>query len=135
MAGNHTFDSSNTRHNVARMLEALATPMTYLELEAKLHMSHRSVQLYLWHLRNEPRRVRISGYRMIDSRWQKVFGLGSGPDAPAPKKQSEKKRNALYRAKVKADPELRLKATLREKAKWAAKKATAKPQSWLSALM
>lgn len=133
--GNHTFDSSNTRHNVARMLAALETPMTYLELEARMHMSHRSVHLYLQHLRTSPRRARVCDYRLIDGRWHKVFGLGDAPDVAQPKNQCEKKRNAKYRAKIKADPELRLKSQLYEKARWAKRKAVSKPQSWFSALM
>lgn len=131
---NHTFDSSNTRYNLARMLAALETPMTYVELETLLHMSHRSVHFYVNYLRTNPRRVRVSGFKLVNSRWHKVIALGDAPDAKQPKKQCEKKRNAIRRAKVKADPELRLKQQMHEKARWARKKAVRKPTTWLSAL-
>lgn len=130
-----TFDSANTRHNVARMLAALQTPRTFAELEAELHMTHRNVQRYIAHLKAEPRRVRVDSYRKIGSHHHQMLALGSDPDCPAPVPTiSEKERSAIRRKKAKADPEARLKMESREKARWNVKKAVRTANCWFGEL-
>lgn len=133
---NHTFDSSNTRHNIKRMLAALVEPRIYEQLAAMLHMSDRSVRFYVKHLRQKPdRRVRVRAYLPIPNGYVAQIALGSLPDAPKPPKKGDKERNAAYRAKVKATPELRERQRRHEVARWAVKKARKSPQNWASALL
>lgn len=132
---NHTFDSSNTRHNIKRMLDALTEPMTYEQLAATLHMSDRSVRFYVQHLRQEPnKRVYLKEHLPASNGYMAQFALGSLPDAPRPARQSERERNAKYRAKVRSNPELRERRRQREKAQWIVKKAKRVPQNPFSAL-
>lgn len=131
---NHTFDSSNTRHTMARLLAALETPQGTEQLRTTLHMSERSLRLYLAHLRSAPRRVRVAGYVPAKFGYSMLFALGSEADAPRPKPLTETQRNAKRNKKVKADPELRLKRQLVEKARWAMTKAVRAPQNPFSAL-
>lgn len=131
--GRHTFDSSNTRHNVERFLALLASSHTYVEIQAALHMSARSVRLYIKHLRcKDNQRVYLCGWRLIDGRYQASFKVGSRKDAKQPK-QTDQEKNAKWRAKVKADPDLSERRYKYEAARWLARKPKA-AQSWLSAL-
>lgn len=130
---NHTFDSSNTRHNVARMLAALAEPRTYVELEAMLFMSPRSVRFYIEHLRQEPnQRVYRKAYRLVNERNHAVFALGAKRDAAMPR-QTEAQKNAKRRAKVKACPDLTERAKRYEQARWLMKRPKP-PQTIFAAL-
>lgn len=132
---NHTFDSSNTRHNIARILGALKTPQTYKQLRETLFMSERSLQHYISHLRAEPnRRVRVDHFLFLNCRWVPVLALGSEPDAVKPR-QTEKERNAKYRAKVKATPEKNDARKRRNQARWIVQKAKKRQVTWLSALI
>jgi hypothetical protein len=135
--GRHTFDSSNTRHNISRLLTALETPQTHKQLRETLFFTERTLNHYLKHLRAAPnRRVRVKSWILVRSRWLPVLALGAAPDAVQPK-QTAKERNAKRRAKVKADPELLAARKRREQARWLVKKIKAgniKPQTWFSAL-
>jgi hypothetical protein len=132
--GRNTFDSANTRYSLQRILESLLTPCTYGQLAASLHMSDRSVRRYITHLRAEPnRRVRVKSFQPIPNGHIPVFALGSAPDAVRPR-QGEIARNAKYRAKVKATPELRERATRQSSARWMLTKAKRSPNTWASAL-
>lgn len=130
---NHTFDSSNTRHNIARLLAALEVPRTYLELEALLHMSPRSVRFYIKHLRDpENKRVYLKTYRIVAGRNHAVFAIGRRKDAKMVKMTNEEK-GARYRAAVKASPEREARRQRHEKARWLRIKPKPK-QSIFSAL-
>lgn len=133
--GRNTFDSANTRYNVERFLAALVTPKTQLQLQAEVHMSARSVRRYLTHLQAKPnRRVYLKRFLLINSRYEAVFALGNKPDAVKPR-QTPAEKAAKWKAKVKSDPELQQRLANVEKARWAMKKATKQPATWLSALM
>ncbi len=127
---NHTFDSSNTRHNVARILAVLVKPQTYEELAETICVSHRTMRRYIKHLRADPnRRVRIKSWRGNVP----VFALGATKDAVR-KPQTEAAKSYKWRVKVKASEELRDRIQQYEKVRWAIKKAKSTPQSWVSAL-
>lgn len=133
--GNSTFDSSNTRYNIARILAGLKTGKTYAQLSAELYMSTRSLSRYMAHLMAEPnRRVFIRKYVLIDAHHCPVFAIGSRPNAPKPGKQDERERNAKYRAKVRSCPEMMVHRRNYESARWATRKAVKTPNTWLSAL-
>lgn len=135
--GRHTFDSSNTRHNIGRLLTALETPQTHKQLRDTLFFTERTLNHYLKHLRAKPnRRVRVKSWIVVRSRWLPVLALGAAPDAIQPK-QTTQERNAKRRAKVKADPDLEAARKRREQARWLVTKIKAgniKPQTWFSAL-
>ena len=133
-SGRHTFDSSNTRHNIARILAALAEPMTYAQLCQSLHMTDRSVRHYLAHLRAAPnKRVYLKAHMPIPNGYVALFALGNKRDATK-KVQTEAERNAKYRAKVKASPERWERRQRLNSARWAIKKAKRTPNTWLTIL-
>ena len=133
--GRNTFNSSNTRYNVERFLAALVTPKTQLQLQAEVHLSARSIRHYLTHLRAEPnRRVYLKRYLLINGRYEAFFALGNKPDAVKPR-QTPAEKAAKWKAKVKSDPELQQRLANFEKARWATRKATKQPNTWLSALI
>jgi hypothetical protein len=132
--GRNTFDSSNTRYNIERILAALVEPKTYAQLCAELHMTNRSARRYLTHLRAEPnRRVYIKKFMSTNGCQFPLFALGSKPDAKKTVKTNAE-FSAQWRAKMKVTPELRERATRYEAARWAAKKALRTPTTWFSAL-
>jgi len=134
-AGNHTFDSSNTRYNIERILAALIEPKTYAQLSEMLHMSDRSVRRYVARLRSEPnRRARVKSYLVIGGYHCLIFALGSKPDFVW-RMQTPSEKNAKWRAKVKASPDLIERRRRHEVARWAVKKAIKAPQNWASALL
>lgn len=128
---NHTFNSSNTRHNIERMLAYLATPHTYTEIEAALHMSPRSIRFYIEHLRaQDNRRVFLQAWRLIDGRYHAVFMAGTRKDAKQ-RKLTKAQQNAKWRARVKASDDLREREQKREQARWIVKKVSRMvPAAW-----
>lgn len=127
---NHTFDSSNTRHNVSKMLEALKTPKMYTELEDLLHMSARSVRFYIKHLRGpENQRVYLKAYQIVGGRNHAIFALGKRKDAQVVKLTNEQK-GARYRAGVKASPEREERRRRHEQARWLRIRPMPKQSPW-----
>lgn len=132
--GNNTFERSNSRHNVARILASLTCGKTYAQLQAELHMTTRSLSRYMAHLGALPnRRVFIRKWLLIDSRYSPVFSLGKQPDAPKPKIPALE-HGAKRRAKVKACPELSMNRANHDAARWAVQKAMKARNTWLSSL-
>ena len=131
----HTFDSSNTRYNIERILKLLATPQTYTEMEAALHMSPRSVRFYIQHLRNQDsRRVYLHVWRLTGGRYHAAFKVGSRADTKQPK-MTTAQQNAKWRAKVKASEELTERSRRYEAARWMASKAVRTPNTWCAPVM
>lgn len=136
-SGQNTFERKPSQYNLARILAALKTgPKLYDELMTSLHMTSRGLNRYLGRLRGNdgaPRLVRVKGYKLIDSRWHRVYALGRAPDAPIPR-QSNAEKNRQHRARVKADPDRSAKKTAYEAARWAVRKATSRPHGIFAAL-
>lgn len=131
--GRSTFDSSNTRHTIARILAALQAPQTHKQLRAALHMSERTLRRYVSHLKSEPnRRVRTASFLLLRNVWIPVIALGSQPDAVKPR-QGEKERCAKYRANVKSNPEMLERRQQQNKARWLIEKPKT-PNAWFGPL-
>lgn len=116
--GRNTFDSSNTRHNIARIILALEKPQSYRELAAALFMTERSLQRYISHLRAEPnRRVYVKGHKYVNKSHIPILALGALPDAKKPR-MTTAQYNAKRTAKVRASPELMERKHNYEVARW-----------------
>lgn len=77
------FQGSRSERQIARILAALADgPKTMQQIADRLHLTRAAVHIYIKHLRNEPRRVRIAGYQRNGVKPFNLYALGSEPDMP-----------------------------------------------------
>lgn len=80
-----TFTSPRALLTIERILSALADgPLTAEQLATKLYRDRMGVVNYLFHLRQEPRRVRISGRLPSSGAPAPLYALGSEPDEVFP---------------------------------------------------
>lgn len=98
----YTFTSVRANLWIVRVLDALETPMTAVQLAATLHKSKVGVLDYLRHLMAEPRRVYIADYAKSTRGHSPVYALGSLPDAEPPKRKSHSEKYAALIADAEA---------------------------------
>ena len=112
-----TFDSAQSRTKIALILGILESEhLTAEEIGQRIHASKSSVQRFLTHLRDEPKRVYIADYKTGPSTPAPMYAKGGKKDAKVPRKTK-----AQYWQEVKADP-VRLARTLETAARGRAKK-------------
>lgn len=106
--------------------------MTVNELALAIHINAWSAGFYMRNLHGN--RVFIESWNYVPSRIVAVYRWGNRPDAPKPcaKTADECERNRI--ARIKNDHEAHDKYLSSSRAKYAAKKAKAKPNTWASAL-
>lgn len=127
-----TFATARSLRAIDRISRQLSiTPMTADGLTKKVCLSLSSVQKYLAHLQQEPRRVRIRGYEPGIGPTAPIYALGSAPDA-----KRRKKMSAVDRFKaLKADPEKYQRALALRRLCRLRRRAAKAPEGWASALL
>lgn len=127
-----TFATTRSLRAIERITWRLSiTPMTADDLAEKVCLSLSSVQNYLAHLQQEPRRVRIQGYEPGIGPTAPIYALGSAPDA-----QRRKKMTAADRFKaLKADPEKYQRTLALRRLSSLRRRAAKAPEGWASALL
>lgn len=121
-----------------RVIELLtAKKMTTKKLAETMHLSDEAVRIYLKRLRRE-KKVYIAKYqnpRVTNpegrgSSWAPIFGAGSRPDAPAPKKETYQQRHA----RLQKDPVYIAAQNKRRRHRYELAQIRKKPQNIFSAL-
>ena len=117
----YSYTSKGGKEKIAKILNALQTPMTRCELEKHFFISLESAKLYLKHLR-DIKDVYISGWRRElegETRGLRpIYSAGKGRNKPMPKEKIFKKpkpiikkqkpsipKSTQYYQKLKQDPE------------------------------
>lgn len=107
-----TFDTRAARERIKRMVALLRKePMTAQQIADALHCHKATANLYLQHLRTNPRRVRVSAYTLIGNKYIPVYAIGKEPDARRQKMTHREKW-----AKLKSRPEQYEKTMVRRRA-------------------
>lgn len=117
----------------ARVIAALAKPMTGQEVANTIHLCNEQVMIYIKILREStPKQVFIKGYQKAKHRgpWSPIYALGDKPDAPAPKEQTRAER---YK-KERNDPEFVEREKKRRQHSRMIEKLKKSPVSWAAAL-
>lgn len=122
----HQFTGPRSAARIERILKALeGGQMTARHLAGKLFMAYATATMYLAHLQDTPRRVRIAAYEPPEDRGRHtpVYALGSARDAVEPVLTAKQKR-ARAKAKRRADPDVRDRyLALRRSSGWRSRRA------------
>lgn len=116
------------------ILKLLEKAHTVAQLAAKLHKSESVIRTRLRMLRTpENRRVRICNWIQHGERngWCPVYSKSRFPDAPRPKRLTDKE----YHDKARADPEKRERERRRQRERDQLRRLQKKPAAWHSVLM
>lgn len=128
------FTDSRTIRRIAAIKAASTSPISQIELANTCFMNEVSAGQYL--------RALLADGQMHIAAWREtiigikvalyVWGAGRNATKPKPRSRVVIERNRIKR--IKADPDAYARFLSLHRARYAAKKATKKPNTWLSAL-
>lgn len=118
------------RQQVAAALKLLSTPMSAVELSLRMHRTAKVTRGYVCILR-KAKKVRVASWRELGKQGDHtpIYGVGSKPDAPKPRKTKKQ----IWRETL-ANPDKHEWQKSRKRALWRVAAARKKPQNIFSAL-
>jgi hypothetical protein len=132
----HTFDTPRSQAAIEQLL-ALVTVKAYTrdQLQVAMGKSKPTVQRYLTHLQEEPRRIYVAKWIRTEGNLAPAYRAGSKKDAKRPPPPSKNFYNVRRWQRIKADPHKHALVLAQHRLYAARDRLKKNPNTWLSALL